>query len=375
MIEDETINFYLVNYGDYLNPKLEFQFEKDKGIKMVAKEDINLGELILVEKALACKENRKEKGRIGVINLKKLKNYDPSEEIDLFMELAQKVTKYPLDNEKFYYLYDGNNLNEDINQRKKYLENQINGKILINNEKVNNVIDNNTYQIGRNFGFFNSVSFGIWGYASLINNDCLPNTMYLGIGDFFILFSTEEIRKGEEITCNYDNFSLTFKDRQKELLNSWGFKCKCKLCEYQEKNNYSDYDNFIKLFYPNANVNISPEIIGAFEKFLKENEKNYSSYDLANAYLQLENLSSQSKDLSITQKYSDLVTKYTEEKHYLFKLTNIYNIFLCYLGSKSQKECFDSMKNIADFISKNSPFTTEEIHCFIIDNIQKCTKK
>ena len=375
MIEDETINFYLVNYGDYLNPKLEFQFEKDKGIKMVAKEDINLGELILVEKALACKENRKEKGRIGVINLKKLKNNDPSEEIDLFMELAQKVTKYPLDNEKFYYLYDGKNLNEDINQRKKYLENQINGKILINNEKVNNVIDNNTYQIGRNFGFFNSVSFGIWGYASLINNDCLPNTMYMGIGDFFILFSTEEIRKGEEITCNYDNFSLTFKDRQKELLNSWGFKCKCKLCEYQEKNNYSDYDNFIKLFYPNANVNISPEIIGAFEKFLKENEKNYSSYDLANAYLQLENLSSQSKDLSITKKYSDLVTKYTEEKHYLFKLTNIYNIFLCYLGSKSQKECFDSMKNIADFISKNSPFTTEEINCFIIDNIQKCTKK
>ena len=375
MIEDETINFYLVNYGDYLNPKLEFQFEKDKGIKMVAKEDINLGELILVEKALACKENRKEKGRIGVINLKKLKNYDPSEEIDLFMELAQKVTKYPLDNEKFYYLYDGKNLNEDINQRKKYLENQINGKILINNEKVNNVIDNNTYQIGRNFGFFNSVSFGIWGYASLINNDCLPNTMYLGIGDFFILFSTEEIRKGEEITCNYDNFSLTFKDRQKELLNSWGFKCKCKLCEYQEKNNYSDYDNFIKLFYPNANVNISPEIIGAFEKFLKENEKNYSSYDLANAYLQLENLSSQSKDLSITKKYSDLVTKYTEEKHYLFKLTNIYNIFLCNLGSKNQKECFDSMKNIEDFISKNSPFTTEEIHCFIIDNIQKCTKK
>ena len=190
----------------------------------------------------------------------------------------------------------------------------------------------------------------------------MPNTTYLGIGDFFILFNTEEIRKDEEITCNYDNTSLTFKDRQKELLNSWGFKCKCKLCEYQEKNNYSYYDNFIKLFYPNANVNISPEIIGALEKFLKENEKNYSSYDLANAYLQLENLSSQSKDLSITQKYSDLVTKYTEEKHYLFKLTNIY-------------KCFDSMKNIEDFISKNSPFITEEIHCFIIDNIQKCTKK
>ena len=121
---------------------------------IVAKEDINLGKLILVEKALACKENRQEKGRIGVTNLKKLKNNEPSEEIDLFMQLAQKVTKYPVDNEKFYYLYDGKNLNEDINQRKKYLENQINGKILINNEKVNNVIDNNIYQIGRKFWIF-----------------------------------------------------------------------------------------------------------------------------------------------------------------------------------------------------------------------------
>ena len=374
MIEDETINFDSVNYGDYLNPKIELQFEKDKGIIVVAKEDINLGELILVEKALASKENRQEKGRIGVTNLKKPKN-DPSEEIDLFMKLAQKVSKYPLDNEKFYYLYDGKNLNEDINQRKKYLENQINGKIIITNEKVNNVIDNNKYQIGRNFGFFNSVSTGIWGFASLINNDCLPNTMYMGISDFFILYSTEEIKKGEEITCSYDNSSLTFKDRQKELLNHWGFKCKCKLCEYQEKKNYSDYDDFIKFFYPNSKVSITPEIIGSFIKFLKENEKNYNSYELANAYLQLENLSSQSKDLSLTQKYSNLVTKYTEEKYYLFKLSNLYNIFLCNLGLKNHTGCSESMKNIEDFISKNSPFTDEEINFFIIDNIEKCTQK
>ena len=375
MIEDEAIHFDLDNYGDYLNPKLEFQFEKDKGIKMVAKEDINLGELILVEKALACKEYRQEKGRIGVTNLKKLKSHDPSEEIDLFIQLAPKVSKYPLDNEKFYYLYDGKNLNEDIDQRKKYLEDQINGKIIAN-EKVNNVIDNNKYQIGRNFGFFNSVAIGIWGYASLINNDCLPNALYLGIGDFFILYSIEEIKKGEEITCSYDNSSLTFKDRQKELLNSWGFKCKCKLCEYQEKKNYSEYDNFIKLFYPNANVNITPETIGAFQKFLKENENNYTSYEMANAYLQLENLSSQSRDLSITQKYSNLVSKYTTEgKLYFLKLTNIYNIFLCHLGLKNQTKTFESMKNIEDFLSKNSPFTAEEINCFIIDNIQKCTPK
>ena len=374
MLSDEKINFNLDNYGDYFNPKLEIQFEKDKGIKIVAKEEINLGELILVEKALASKENREERGRIGVINLKRL-NSDPSEEIDLFMKLAQKVSKYPLDNEKFYYLYDGKNLNEDINQRKKYLENQINGKLIITNEKVNNVIYNNKYQIGRNFVFFNSNAIGIWGYASLINNDCLANTIYLGIGDFFILYSTKEIKKGEEITCTYNNFSLTFKDRQKELLNSWGFKCKCKLCEYQEKNNYSDYDKFIKLFSPNADVNIIPEIVESFEKHLKENENNYNSYELANAYLQLENMSSQIKNIDNTKKYSDLVTKYAEGEHYSFQLSNIYNVVLCYIGLKNTEEIFDYMKNIKNFLSKKSPFTIDQIQGFIDDNFDNCSKK
>ena len=119
-------------WGDYLNPKLEIQFEKNKGIKFIAKENINLGELILVEKSLACQNDKEEDGRVNKSNLKDLNNKDVSmteEDIDLFNELAPKLLKYPLDYEKFYYLYDGNNLNEDINQRKQYLKNQIDGKI------------------------------------------------------------------------------------------------------------------------------------------------------------------------------------------------------------------------------------------------------
>ena len=45
-------------FGDYINPKLEIQFEKDKGLKIVAKENINKCELILVEKALAFKRDK-----------------------------------------------------------------------------------------------------------------------------------------------------------------------------------------------------------------------------------------------------------------------------------------------------------------------------
>ena len=97
ILKDEKNNFDLENYGDYLNPKLEIQFEKDKGIKMVAKEDINIGELILVEKALVFKEDREQKGRVGETDLKKENNNMPPMmgEIDFFMELAEKVSKFP----------------------------------------------------------------------------------------------------------------------------------------------------------------------------------------------------------------------------------------------------------------------------------------
>ena len=48
---DEKEKFFLDN-GDYINPKLEISYDSVKGIKIIAKEDINIGEYILVEKAI-----------------------------------------------------------------------------------------------------------------------------------------------------------------------------------------------------------------------------------------------------------------------------------------------------------------------------------
>ena len=51
MLNDEKEKFFLDN-GDYINPKIEISFEENKGIQIIAKEDINIGEYILVEKAI-----------------------------------------------------------------------------------------------------------------------------------------------------------------------------------------------------------------------------------------------------------------------------------------------------------------------------------
>ena len=204
MLEDEKKNFNLVQYGDYLNPKVEIKFQKEKGIKLLAKEKINIGELILVEKALVSSQKR-EKDTLKIDEILKTSIEIPSIfiEIDLFNKLFEKMTKYPLDNEKFYYLYDGDNLNEDIYQRKKYMKSQVNGKLKLCKKKVNGVLCYNKYKNGRYFLYYNEVCNGLWGYASLINHDCLSNSSYIGIGDFYISFCIREINKGEEITSNY----------------------------------------------------------------------------------------------------------------------------------------------------------------------------
>ena len=43
---DEKEKFFLDN-GDYINPKLEISYDSVKGIKIIAKEDINIGEYII----------------------------------------------------------------------------------------------------------------------------------------------------------------------------------------------------------------------------------------------------------------------------------------------------------------------------------------
>jgi hypothetical protein len=105
----------------------------------------------------------------------------------------------------------------------------------LSKKKVNGAIIKNQYGNGRYFLFYNLICAGVWAYASLVNHECLPNTTYFGIGDFYILFCIREINKGEEITSNYYSSSVSFEERQERLLKSWGFKCSCQLCEYQEK--------------------------------------------------------------------------------------------------------------------------------------------
>ena len=382
MIKEEKINFDLKNYSDYLNPKIEINFEKGKGIKILAKELIKQGELILVEKSLVY-SNKRGKIRQMFDEMMNVSIINPSKvaEIELFNNLAEKLLKAPLDNEKFYYLYDGKNLEEDINQRRKYLDEQENGKKKLTKEKINGAICNNKYGIGRYVIYYNEKCTGVWGTSSFINHDCLSNSTYFCIGDYYISYSIKEINKGEEITSNYCSSIYTYEDRNNILLKNWGFKCTCQLCKYQEKRYEPDYNNFIKLLTNVTSENvvnkISIDTLKFFEEFLEKYKKNFSCYELANGYLQLETIYTFHKDLNKVKKFSELVTKYAGEKNYLFQMSNLYTLAICINECNAicngifGRDLFIVMKDIQTLLKKYTPFTEEEIQYFIDDNLKQ----
>ena len=197
----------------------------------------------------------------------------------------------------------------------------------------------------------------------------MPNSVYFCIGKFFISYSIKEIKKGEEITIRYNNRSLTYEDRQEKLLKYWEFKCNCQLCEYQKKHINSEYNNFMKSFSPESGQN-DQGVVENFEKFLKENEKNFNHYELANAYLQLETYYCIENDLNNTKKFYDLVAKYSDASNYIFNLEGLNKVALCQLLLLDSSQLIDAFNNIANFMSKKSPFKDNDIKCLISNNMK-----
>ena len=361
MLQEEKINFEMEKFGEYLNPKIEIKYQKEKGIKMLAKEKINIGELLTVEKALVCSQNedyeKKEDKIVSADNPKVIV------EIEMFNKLYLKLKKSPLDYEKFYYLCDGRNLNQDLNERKKYAEEQDKGLRNIEMFKINQTICLNKYGIGRHVLINLDYGSGVWGYASFFNHDCLPNSTSFNIGDYHIGYCIREIEKGEEITAKYVSSSKSYKKRQQILLENWRFNCNCQLCTYQQKRKNDIYDKYMEMM-DKSTSEINKKDAKLFEEYLEQNKKQFSCYEMANAYLKLEEYFHIIRDFNEVQKLSNLVTKYADGKNYTFQLNNLYLLMLsiCLSGKNN---FFKVYKEVIKYLEKYTPLKSEEIDYFI----------
>ena len=85
---------------------------------------------------------------------------------------------------------------------------------------------------------------------------------------------------------------------------------------------------------------ISKKDAKLLEEYLEKNKKKYSCYEMANAYLKLEEHYHIIREFSDVKRMSELVTKYADGKNYSFQLNNL-NLLMLAVSSHSQGNEFE----------------------------------
>ncbi|CAO2834801.1 unnamed protein product [Amaranthus hypochondriacus] len=93
-------------------------------------------------------------------------------------------------------------------------------------------------------------AYAIYPNASFFNHDCLPNACrfdYLDSGTEgntdMIIRMIHDVSEGHEICLSYFPVKLSYPERQKRLLDDYGFSCFCDRCKIEARWSSEDEDN------------------------------------------------------------------------------------------------------------------------------------
>lgn len=86
-------------------------------------------------------------------------------------------------------------------------------------------------------------AYGLYLWASMLNHDCLPNVCRFDYIDDphrenntdFVFRALHEIKEGSEICTSYVGINRGYRERQRRLMEDYGFKCKCQRCKLESQ--------------------------------------------------------------------------------------------------------------------------------------------
>ena len=231
----------------YFNKDLIIEnFNDEKGIHYLAKEDIKEGSLLLVE--------------IPIISI-----YE--EEIKRFSSTFEKFQKmgftsnelaieilFTIFKDRIEFEEEKMNLINKISQLsslnlKNYNKNK-EERIKIfkyDEDNIKDIISNNailTVRNERNKITPKELCYGLYINCSFFNHSCDPNCFYFGIANMLIVKAIKDIKKGEELTVSYIE-PKPMALRKNELLK-WDFTCNCKYCKQEAE--ICDKDEYFNIF-------------------------------------------------------------------------------------------------------------------------------
>lgn len=79
---------------------------------------------------------------------------------------------------------------------------------------------------------------GLWIDASLFNHSCYPNVIHSFLSNMILARAACDIVKGDQLFIQYNtgsnkNYQNTYEERQVGFQDSWGFQCRCQVCEFE----------------------------------------------------------------------------------------------------------------------------------------------
>ncbi|KAG2582314.1 hypothetical protein PVAP13_6KG100335 [Panicum virgatum] len=93
-------------------------------------------------------------------------------------------------------------------------------------------------------------AYAVYPRASLLNHDCLPNACHFDYPDRpgpgntdIVVRALHDIPEGREVCISYFAANWRYADRQRRLLEDYGFRCECDRCQVESQWKDDDDDN------------------------------------------------------------------------------------------------------------------------------------
>ncbi|KAF8774961.1 hypothetical protein HU200_005008 [Digitaria exilis] len=106
------------------------------------------------------------------------------------------------------------------------------------------------YRPGMSLELLKARAYAIYPRASLFNHDCLPNACHFDYPDRpgpgntdIVVRALHDISEGREVCISYFAANWRYADRQRRLLEDYGFRCECDRCQVESRWKVDDDDN------------------------------------------------------------------------------------------------------------------------------------
>ncbi len=195
-------------------------FIPKKGMGFVARHDIPKHTIVLIDESIISlirfgEDNHTDTNLIVIYLLMMLDN----SKIKRFEELT------PHSQDTYFSNIDIKNTIKNCEnfKIKSFLQKQDIGKIALYLEKYkrNGFNLNNSHDI---------MKPGILLNGAIFNHSCDPNISFTCSNGKMYFFTNRDVTKGEELCDSYIDVSIEYKERQKILLERYGFICECEKC-------------------------------------------------------------------------------------------------------------------------------------------------